>query len=87
MTNKKSKPEIIDGYLASNVVPFEKPKKKIAQDQFDVEFVGDLGGSKRLVFVIGPEHDRGVSREDGRERVLNEPYHVDRVTGALQQLD
>ena len=28
MTNKKSKPEIIDGHLAPNVVPFEKPKKK-----------------------------------------------------------
>jgi len=41
MTNKKSKPEIIDGHLASNVVPFEKPKKKIAQDQFDVEWFYD----------------------------------------------
>ena len=41
MTNKKSKPEIIDGHLAPNVVPFEKPKKKIAQDQFDVEWFYD----------------------------------------------
>ena len=41
MTNKKSKPGIIDGHLAPNVVPFEKPKKKIAQDQFDVEWFYD----------------------------------------------
>ena len=41
MTKKKSKPEIIDGYLAPNVVPFEKPRKKIAQDQFDVEWFYD----------------------------------------------
>ena len=41
MTNKKSKPEIIDGHLAQNVVPFKKPKKKIAQDQFDVEWFYD----------------------------------------------
>ncbi len=38
MTKKNSKPEIIDGHLAPNVVPFEKPKKKIAQNQFDVEW-------------------------------------------------
>ena len=41
MTNKKSKPEIIDGHLAPNVVPFKKPKKKISQDQFDVEWFYD----------------------------------------------
>ena len=41
MTNKKSKPKIIDGHLAPNVVPFEKPKKKIAQDQFDLEWFYD----------------------------------------------
>ena len=28
MTKKNSKTEIIDGHLAPNVVPFEKPKKK-----------------------------------------------------------
>tara|TARA_B100001057_G_scaffold417783_1_gene436696 strand:- start:454 stop:663 length:210 start_codon:yes stop_codon:yes gene_type:complete len=38
MSKKNSNPEIIDGHLAPNVVPFEKPKKKIAQDQFDVEW-------------------------------------------------
>ena len=41
MTNKKSKPEIIDGHLAPNVLPFERPKKKITQDQFDVEWFYD----------------------------------------------
>ena len=41
MTKKNSKTEIIDGHLAPNVVPFEKPKKKIAQDQFDVEWFYD----------------------------------------------
>ena len=41
MTNKKSKQEIIDGHLAPNVVPFERPKKKITQDQFDVEWFYD----------------------------------------------
>ena len=38
MTKKNTKPEIIEGHLAPNVVPFEKPKEKIAQNQFDVEW-------------------------------------------------
>ena len=42
MTNKKSKPEIIDGHLAPNVVPFEKPKKKISQYQLEVEWFYEL---------------------------------------------
>ena len=41
MTNKTSRPETIDGFLAPNVVQLKKPRKKVAQDQFDVEWFYD----------------------------------------------
>ena len=41
MSNKSSKSEPMDGHDAPNVVPFEKPKKKITQDQLDVEWFYD----------------------------------------------